>query len=84
MKVWIYTDGTPEALPLLIEDSAVNLAKKLGITPSAVRRAAYNFRKGLWKTTRFEVVEIEKDEGEDESDDLYRRRNNRGSRGKGS
>lgn len=79
MKLWIYTDGTPEALPIYIEDNAVTLAQKCGVTAETVRKAAWQFRHGHTKTTRYEVVDIER-ESEDEDNDLFRRRNNTGSR----
>ena len=83
MKLWIYTDGTPESLPIYVEDSAVTLAKRCGVTPETVRKAAWNFRKGYWKTSRFEVVEIER-ESDDEDNDLFRRRNHSRGRRNGS
>lgn len=59
MKLWVYTDGTPEALPLYIETSAPRLAKKVGVTDKTVRRAAWQFKHGLTKSSRYEVVEVD-------------------------
>ena len=57
-KLWIYTDGTEYSLPLMVCDSSVELAKKLGITDSTVRKRAYNQKISKSRDLRIEVVDL--------------------------
>lgn len=57
-KLWIYTDGTEYSLPLMVCDSAAELARKLGVTDNTVRKRAYNQRHSKTPERRVEVVEI--------------------------
>ena len=77
MKLWIYTDGTELSYPIYIEKSSTILARKCGVTSSTVRRAAWAFKNGSHKTSRYEVVEVE----EDEDNDILPRGDNGRSRG---
>ena len=45
-------------LPIIVEDSVVELARRLGIKPHTIYRQMHDVRKGIYKRTRYVRVAI--------------------------
>lgn len=60
--IWIAYDKSRARLPIAMADSAVKLAKMVGVSDLTVRSIVSRAEMGLYKNPRFAKVEIVEDE----------------------
>lgn len=69
MKLFIATDGTEYELPIAIADTAVELAKMVGVTPDRVYHGVADSKRG--RSRRYVSVEIGEDDDNSNTDNKH-------------
>lgn len=59
MVLWLELSRDKYELPLIVADSAAELARKAGVKPNTVFQYIFRYRNGLIKYERFCKVEVE-------------------------
>lgn len=59
MRLWIAYDDSPERLPKAIADSAIELARQLGVKVQGIKSTAYRVKTGEIHNGKYAYVDME-------------------------
>ena len=65
MKIWVMYDNSRARLPVLVTDTAVELAKIAGVSVHSIRSTACRVKSGECTSGRYAVVDVDWEESDE-------------------